>query len=109
MGINLVLRFILEICALISLGYWGFHSNQGYMVKILLGIGSPILMAIIWGTFISPKASIPIRGFKRLLLELLIFGCATLSLYNAWHPVLALFFAILVVFNIVSLRIWEQN
>lgn len=109
MGINLALRFILEICALVSLGYWGFHSDKGYMVKILLGIGSPLLMAIIWGTFVSPKAPIPIRGIRRLLLELIIFGFATLSLYNAGHPVLTLIFAILVILNILFLRIWEQN
>lgn len=108
MGINLAIRFILEICALVSLGYWGFHSDHGYMVKVLLGIGSPLLMAIIWGTFVSPKASIPVRGIKRLLLELIIFGFATLALYNAEHPVIALFFLILVIFNILFLRIWEQ-
>jgi len=28
MGINLVLRFVLEIGALISLGYWGFHFGS---------------------------------------------------------------------------------
>ncbi|WP_157075934.1 YrdB family protein [Neobacillus fumarioli] len=77
MGIHLAIRFILEICALVSLGYWGFHTDQGYMVKVLLGIGSPLLLAIIWGTFVSPKASIPVRGMKRLCLELIIFGIAT--------------------------------
>lgn len=108
MGINLALRLILEICALVSLCYWGFHSDNGYMVKVLLGIGSPLLMGIIWGTFVSPKAPIPVRGIKKLLLELIIFGFATLALYNAGHPILALFFAILVVLNMFFLRIWEQ-
>lgn len=109
MGINLALRFILEISALVSLGYWGFHSDKGYIVKVLLGIGSPLLMAIIWGTFVSPKAPIPVRGIKRVLLELIIFGFATLSLYNAGHPIFAMFFAILVAWNMFFLRIWEQS
>ncbi|MCM3236553.1 YrdB family protein [Heyndrickxia oleronia] len=108
MVINLALRFILEICALVSLGYWGFHLDMGYIFKILIGISSPLLMAIIWGTFVSPKAPIPVRGIKRVLLEIIIFGFATLALCSAGHPFLAMFFAVLVVFNMLFLRIWEQ-
>ena len=47
MAINLTLRFILEICALVSLSYWGFQSGQGILMKLGLGIGAPLLIAII--------------------------------------------------------------
>ena len=37
--INLALRFLLEVCALGFLGYWGFQSGQGILMKFVLGIG----------------------------------------------------------------------
>ena len=52
--------FLLEIAMLVSFMYWGFHLDTSLLVKILFGIGTPILVAIIWGTFIAPKASIPV-------------------------------------------------
>ncbi|KAA9021141.1 DUF2568 domain-containing protein [Niallia endozanthoxylica] len=36
-SMNLGLRFLLEICALVALGYWGFHIGSGNMMKIILG------------------------------------------------------------------------
>ena len=56
MVINIALRFILEVCVLGFLTYWGFQSSQGILMKLVLGIGSPLLIAIIWGVFGSPAA-----------------------------------------------------
>jgi len=38
---------ILEICTLISFGYWGFISGDGLLFKFSLGIGAPLLIAFI--------------------------------------------------------------
>ena len=77
--IGIVLRFLLEVCALVIFAYWGFQSSQGIIMKLVLGIGSPFIIAIIWGVFGSPGAPIPVKGFQRILLEILIFGLATLA------------------------------
>jgi hypothetical protein len=34
---NLALRFILELCVEIALGYWGFQTGKGLFLKIVLG------------------------------------------------------------------------
>jgi hypothetical protein len=52
------LRFLLELAALASLGYWGFAENDG-VLRWVLGIGLPVLAAAVWGTFVSPKAGLP--------------------------------------------------
>ncbi len=58
-GAHLALRFLLELCALSALGYWGFKTGSGAVAKISLGIGTPLMAAIVWGTFLSPQA--PVR------------------------------------------------
>jgi Protein of unknown function (DUF2568) len=108
MLLNLALRFILELGALVALGYSGFQFGEGYLFKLLLGIGTPFCIAIIWGTFGSPAAPIPIQGTMRLLLEFIIFGLATLALYTVGQPALALIFVILAVLNRPLVFILDQ-
>ncbi|WP_069187954.1 YrdB family protein [Bacillus sp. FJAT-27251] len=108
MIMNLALRFVLEVCALVALSYWGFHTGKGYFFKFGLGIGAPLIIAIIWGVFGSPAAPIPVHGFIRLILEIAIFGLAIIALYGAGHPSLALIFAILVLINRILMTIWNQ-
>ncbi|WMT43557.1 YrdB family protein [Paenibacillus sp. D2_2] len=59
--INLTLRFLLELMILFSLGYWGFHFDSEIIIQIVLGIGLPLITAIIWGKIISPKATIKLQ------------------------------------------------
>ena len=108
MGINLALRFILEVCALVAFAYWGFQSSQGIVMKFVLGIGTPLLIAIIWSVFGSPHAPIPAKGFQRILLELLIFGLAALALYASGKATLAMIYAITVLLNRILLYVWDQ-
>jgi hypothetical protein len=81
--LNLAFRFILELCALIAVGFWGWNQTDSPL-KFFLAIGFPIILAFIWGVFAVPndksrsgKAPIPTPGLIRLPLELIIFAIAT--------------------------------
>ncbi|MGB5508782.1 MAG: YrdB family protein, partial [Robiginitalea sp.] len=51
---NLILRFLLEIIALISLGIWGWNQSESWF-RFVLAIGIPGIIAVIWGTFAVPN------------------------------------------------------
>jgi len=108
MVINIALRFILEVCALVFLAYWGFQSSESILMKVVFGIGSPLIIAIIWGIFGSPAAPIPAKGLQRLLLEILIFGLATLAIYSTGKLTLAIIYAVIVIINRILLELWDQ-
>lgn len=85
--INLAVRFILEIAGLLALGRWGWFLADGSL-KFGLAVGIPLLAAVLWGTFAVPgdpsrsgKASVPVPGVVRLILELVYFGGAAWSLF----------------------------
>ncbi|HLO32795.1 MAG TPA: YrdB family protein, partial [Anaerolineales bacterium] len=61
-SLNLLVRFLLELCMLAALGYWGFKTQSGWVMKIIIGIGLPILIAVIWGLFLAPRATYPLQG-----------------------------------------------
>ena len=48
--LNLTIRFLLEIAALIVFGMWGWQKHEGGL-RIILVILLPLLAASIWGIF----------------------------------------------------------
>lgn len=105
---NLGLRFLLELCMLAALGYWGFNTGKGTLVKIALGIGAPLIAAVLWGVFEAPNSSMRLHGAPQLILEVAIFAVAAGALYAAKHPNLAIVFALVVVVNRVLMQVWGQ-
>ena len=62
--VNLALAFLLELCALGALGYWGVRTGDGPVAKVALGLGAPLCAAVLWGLFAAPRApvSVPLVG-----------------------------------------------
>jgi hypothetical protein len=86
--LNLAVRFLLEIAALVAIGYWGWTWGQGAL-RYGLAIGGPLLAAVMWGVFAVPgdrsrsgSAPVPVPGWVRLLLELALFAFAVWALYD---------------------------
>jgi hypothetical protein len=86
--INLAIRFLLELSALLAMGVWGWRQGEGWF-RFLLALGVPIIAAIVWGTFAVPNdpsrsgaAPIAIPGILRLAIELAFFIFAIWALYD---------------------------
>jgi hypothetical protein len=104
--LNLVIRFLLEILALVAFGAWAkaqFPGILGFTLMILI----PLLAATIWGVFNvkgdpsrSGKAPVPVPGFLRLALELIFFGLATLALFTL-NPTYGWIFGVFVVLHYI--------
>ncbi|MGN6565952.1 MAG: YrdB family protein [Thermomicrobiales bacterium] len=105
---NLGLRFLLELCALAALAYWGIQAGRGLLLKLVLGIGAPLAAAVVWGTFVAPKATVPVPAPVRILIEVVIFGLAALGLAAAGRPTLAWVLVVIFVINDILLYTWRQ-
>ncbi|HEU5015081.1 MAG TPA: YrdB family protein [Roseiflexaceae bacterium] len=108
MYVNLGVRFLLELCALAALGYWGFHTGQGWLPRVILTIGAPLLAAVVWGMFVAPKATVPVSDMTRLALEIAVFGAAGAGLYVAGQPTAAGILVALYIINRVLMVVWGQ-
>jgi hypothetical protein len=105
---NLALRFLLELCLLAALGYWGVQTGQSLLAKIGLGIGAPLLAVVVWSLFIAPKASVPVATWLWLALQVVLFGLAAAGLILTGQRTLAIIFVLAVVLNSILLYIWKQ-
>ena len=108
-GATLALRFLLELCALGALGYWGFKTGGGVLAKVGLGLGVPLAAAVVWGTFVAPKALLKVPGVVRLFIEMAVFASATGALYAAGNTRLAwALMMIYVVHRVILIVLWQR-
>src|SRR4051794_41290844 len=104
---NLALKFLLELCALAALAYFGATVGPP-VAGVLLGIGLPVLAALLWSRFAAPRSERRLRGRARLAFELGVFAAATVALAAAGAHLAAELFAVLALVNTALLRREEQ-
>lgn len=105
---NLALAFVLELGMLAALCYWGFVAGNGILQKLALGLGTPLVAAVIWGLFAAPRASRRLTGTSLFALKALLFCLASVALWAAGLPVLAAVFIAVVALNAILLYVWRQ-
>ncbi len=106
--LNLAVRFLLELCMLAAVGYWGFKTQSGWAMRIILGIGLPILLVVIWSLFVAPKAAYPLCGIPPMVLSLILLGSGALALFASGRADLGWIYAIILIVNQVLLVVWKQ-
>jgi hypothetical protein len=105
---NLALRFLLELCLLAAIGYWGFNAVQGRVLQIVVGLGAAALVAVIWGIWLAPASSMRLQGGPYVVLEVVLFVAAVAGLALAGQPVLAWILGALALVNGILLAVWQQ-
>ncbi|RPJ25001.1 MAG: DUF2568 domain-containing protein [Chloroflexi bacterium] len=106
--LNLLVRFFLELCMLAAVGYWGFKTQSGWTMRIIFGIGLPILIVVIWGLFVAPKAIYPLHGLSHMVLSLVLLGSGAVALFAGGRADLGWVYAIILILNQVLLIVWKQ-
>jgi uncharacterized protein DUF2568 len=79
-ALTLTVRFLLELAALGALAWWGVRTGQSTGMKVVLGAGAPLAAAVVWGTFVAPKASVAVPGLVHAALQLAVLGAAVAAL-----------------------------
>jgi hypothetical protein len=107
-GINLGVRFLLELSMLAAVGYWGFKTHSSWAMKILFGIGLPILIAVIWGYFMAPKSTHRLSGIPFTIMDFVLLGSGAVALYASGQMTLAWVYAVVLVISEVLRLVWKQ-
>jgi hypothetical protein len=87
----LTLVFVSEVLALVAFGVWGWNHSPRWLWVWLL----PLVGAVVWGTFASPKAP---RGGPRArpIVKVLVFAAAFLAIRDVGDYSWALAFLVFV-------------
>ena len=106
--INLALRFFLELCVFAAFAFWGWHVGTNLPMKLGLAVGLFLLVIVVWGVYLSPRARVPLATVPWVLLQVVIFGAAVAGLAAAGRSRLALILACLLIVNSALLVLWRQ-
>lgn len=90
-----ILRFLLELFAFITLGFWGFAAWPLPWPGVLFGIGAPTIAVLVWALFSSPKAVFRLDPFGKAVMEIAVFGAAALAWWSLGFPIVGVIFAVL--------------
>ncbi|MFC4146426.1 YrdB family protein [Micromonospora mangrovi] len=101
----LTLVFLLELAMLAAAGWWGFTLDAGWPVRVAAGIGAPLLIAVVWGVFCSPRAAVSLPAPAKLAVQVACFVTAGLLLALAGHPVPAVLLVALWAVDTAVLRL----
>ena len=81
-----IVRVLVLGVALITLALWGF-ATWPLPWNIVVGIGAPVVVLLVWALFLSPRAVLHLHPFLRAAVELLIYAGVTLAWWSmdaAW-------------------------
>jgi hypothetical protein len=107
--INMMVRFVLELCLLAAVAYWGFQLAGGWPIRLAAGIGAPLLVATVWGLLIAPKAKRRLAEPWRFLCELVLFGLGAAALVMAARPSLAIILLVVYLINRLLVVLWGEE
>jgi cytochrome b len=100
---NLAIRFLLELCLLAALAYAGLQVN------VVLAIAAPLVAAVVWGLFVSPKARFSLSRPLWVGVQVVLFGAAVAGLVASGQRVLGASFGVAVAVNLVLVLIWSET
>lgn len=106
--LNLALAFFLELFMLYAIGYWGFHLKQSTGIRWFVGIGLPVLVAIVWGIFLAPKSVVQVPHHIKLLGKFILMESAAALLYSTGKTSIAVSFAVITIINFILILAWKQ-
>jgi hypothetical protein len=108
-NLNLVFRFVLEMVVLVALFLWGVSVSSELIIQVILGLGAPAVVVVVWGLFVAPKAARRLPDPQRLAVEIVIFGAAVLAFLAAGELLLALLLAAAATLSLFLMWYWGQR
>ena len=77
-GVVLLVGFLLEVAMVAALCFWGFMHP--YPWNLVLGLGVPAVVVVLWGIFMAPKAIRRLSPVHVAWVSLAVFLAAAIAL-----------------------------
>lgn len=91
-----IVRVIVLVLAMASLALWGFAA-WALPWNIVLGVGAPLIVLLVWALFLSPRPVLRLHPFLRAAVELLIYAGVTVAWWSMGQGLIGSAFAIVAI------------
>lgn len=79
---SMALAFLLELCMIFSLGYFGFHIGSDIFWKLILAISLPAAAIGLWSYFAAPKSVHRLQRPYLPVFRLILYTITAFLLYK---------------------------
>ncbi|MDQ0726198.1 YrdB family protein [Microbacterium sp. W4I20] len=91
-----IVRVVVLVVAVASLVLWGFASST-LPWNLILGIGVPIVVILLWAVFLSPRPVLSVHPFLRAVVELFIYVGVTIAWWSMGQALIGSAFALVAI------------
>ncbi|MFF7363011.1 DUF2568 domain-containing protein [Streptomyces sp. NPDC008125] len=98
-AVNELLAFFVEVVAIAEFARWGWNASENTVLRVAFAVGLPVVAAVVWGMFASPKARFTLPAAGVAGVKVLVFACAVAALSDLGGAWPALSYAAVVVVN----------
>ncbi len=77
-------------------------------MKLLFGIGLPVLLAVIWGYFMAPRSTHRLSGIPFTVMDIILLGSGAAALYASGQVNLAWVYAVVLIVSEILRLAWKQ-
>ncbi|WP_435743319.1 YrdB family protein [Microbacterium sp. PMB16] len=91
-----IVRVVVLVVAVASLALWGFASST-LPWNVILGIGAPIVVILLWAVFLSPRPVLRVHPFLRAVVELFIYVGVTIAWWSMGQALIGSAFALVAI------------
>ncbi|GHE12850.1 YrdB family protein [Streptomyces alanosinicus] len=106
---NELLAFLVELAALAFLSWWGFTVSHDAALRVLLGVGTPLVAIVLWSLFAAPRARLRPALPLVLAVKAVVLGGGAAALYGVGHPGAAVATSVVVVANTAVAEIFRRR
>jgi hypothetical protein len=97
--LNLALRFLVELIGIGAVAFWGLTAFETLVVKLLLGLGAPVVLIAAWATLVAPNSDGPLTQLQRVLLGTALLELAAAAFFLAGQREAAVIYGVVVAVN----------
>jgi hypothetical protein len=108
-ALNLGLAFVLELCLLAALAYWGFQLDAATVVRWLVAIAAPLVLALIWSRVAAPTARRRLAPTPLVVFKVVVFTLGAALLYSTGQHAPAILLEAAALVNLALAVLWGQN
>lgn len=91
-----IIRAVVLVLAIASLALWGF-ATWDLPWNLILGIGAPVVVLLVWALFLSPRPVLRLHPFLRAAVELLVYVGVTIAWWSMGQALIGTAFAVVAV------------
>lgn len=92
--LNMLITFLLELAMLAAYGVGGYELASNTAIRWLLAIVFPVIVGVLWGIFLSPRARVQLPYPLKLAGRILLMIGGALILWSAHMTLLATIYTI---------------